>query len=192
MQHNPGGWGFGKLHAGVVQGWAAIVMGICAGSIPWFTMMVVHKRWSLLQKVDDTLGVFHTHAVAGLLGGSLTGLFAEPQLCNYFLSVTNEQGGFYGGVGGVQFGKQLAGALFIIGRNVVVTSLILLLIGLVMPLRMSEEHLLIGDDAVHGEEAYALWGDGEKYDITKHGTSDYDENIASHGLGTGRGPTVTL
>jgi len=178
--------------AGVVQGWAAIVMGICAGSIPWFTMMVVHKRWSLLQKVDDTLGVFHTHAVAGLLGGSLTGLFAEPQLCNYFLSVTNEQGGFYGGVGGVQFGKQLAGALFIIGWNVVVTSLILLLISLVMPLRMSEEHLLIGDDAVHGEEAYALWGDGEKYDITKHGTSDYDENIASHGLGTGRGPTVTL
>ena len=167
-------------------------MGICAGSIPWFTMMVVHKRWSLLQKVDDTLGVFHTHAVAGLLGGSLTGLFAEPQLCNYFLSVTNEQGGFYGGVGGVQFGEQLAGALFVIGWNVVVTSLILLLIRLVIPLRMSEEHLLIGDDAVHGEEAYALWGDGEKYDITKHGTSDYDENIASHGLGTGRGPTVTL
>jgi Amt family ammonium transporter len=29
--------------------------------------------------------------------------------------------------------------------------------------------LLIGDDAVHGEEAYALWGDGEKYDVTKHG-----------------------
>ncbi len=67
-------------------------MGICAGSIPWFTMMVVHKRWSLLQKVDDTLGVFHTHAVAGFLGGSLTGLFAEPTLCNYFVTVTNEQG----------------------------------------------------------------------------------------------------
>jgi Amt family ammonium transporter len=177
---------------GVVQGWAALVMGICSGSIPWFTMMVIHKRWSLLQKVDDTLGVFHTHAVAGFLGGSLTGLFAEPHLCNYFLGVLNERGGFYGKNGGSQFGKQLVGASFIIGWNVVVTSLLLNLIRLVVPLRMSEEHLLIGDDAVHGEEAYALWGDGEKYDITKHGVSDYDDT--NHGLGTGgtRGPTVTL
>jgi hypothetical protein len=46
---------------------------------------------------------------------------------------------------------------------------------------MSEEHLIIGDDAIHGEEAYALWGDGEKYDITKHGTSEYDDT--QHGLG---------
>jgi Amt family ammonium transporter len=30
--------------AGLVQGWAAIVMGMLSGSIPWFTMMVVHKR----------------------------------------------------------------------------------------------------------------------------------------------------
>ncbi|WOL16061.1 hypothetical protein Cni_G24843 [Canna indica] len=48
--------------AGLVQGWAAIVMGVLSGSIPWFTMMIVHKRSRLLQKVDDTLGVFHTHA----------------------------------------------------------------------------------------------------------------------------------
>lgn len=179
---------------GVVQGWAAIIMGCLSGSIPWFTMMVVHKRWSLLQKVDDTLGVFHTHAVAGSLGGCLTGLFAEPALSNYFLSVQNEQGGFYGKRrGGVQFGKQIAAALFIIGWNIVVTSIILLAIRLVIPLRMSEEHLLIGDDAVHGEEAYALWGDGEKFDITKHGNQEYDDT--HHGLGTGngtRGPTVEL
>lgn len=183
--------------AGVVQCWASILMGICSGSIPWFTMMVVHKRWTLLQRVDDTLGVFHTHAVAGSLGGTLTGLFAEPHLCNYFLSVTNEQGGFYGGKrGGRQFGKQIAGALFIIGWNIVVTSIILNVIRIIVPLRMNEELLLVGDDAAHGEEAYALWGDGEKYDITKHGVSDYDDT--NHGLGTGatatggRGPTVTL
>ncbi|GLT65860.1 hypothetical protein SLA2020_382640 [Shorea laevis] len=39
---------------------------------------------------------------------------------------------------------------------------------LVIPLRMSDEDLMIGDDAVHGEEAYALLGDGEKYDPSKH------------------------
>uniref|UniRef100_A0A453G0Z7 Ammonium transporter AmtB-like domain-containing protein n=1 Tax=Aegilops tauschii subsp. strangulata TaxID=200361 RepID=A0A453G0Z7_AEGTS len=112
--------------AGLVQGWAAIVMGILSGSIPWFTMMVVHKRSRLLMHVDDTLGVFHTHAVAGFLGGATTGLFAEPTLCGLFVPVTNSRGAFYGGNGGMQFLKQVAGALFIIGWNVIVTSIICL------------------------------------------------------------------
>ncbi|XP_019178915.1 PREDICTED: ammonium transporter 3 member 1-like [Ipomoea nil] len=156
--------------AGLVQGWSAIIMGILSGSVPWFTMMIIHKRCSLLQKIDDTLAVFHTHAVAGFLGGILTGVFAEPVLCNLFLPVTNTRGGIYGGSGGIQFLKQIVGAGFIIGWNVVVTSIICRVIGLVVPLRMSEEQLKIGDDAVHGEEAYALWGDGETYDSTLHGS----------------------
>lgn len=154
--------------AGLVQGFSAIVMGIFSGSVPWFTMMIVDKRWKLLQAVDDTLGVLHTHAVAGLLGGFLTGLLAEPTLCSYFLPVTNSRGSFYGGQGKAQVGKQLAGGLFIIGWNIVVTSIICVVIKVVVPLRMSEEELLVGDDAVHGEEAYALWGDGETYDESKH------------------------
>ncbi|KAK3411277.1 hypothetical protein EUGRSUZ_I00038 [Eucalyptus grandis] len=165
--------------AGLVQGWAAIVMGVFSGSVPWFTMMVVHKRWTLLQKIDDTLGVFHTHAVAGYMGGILTGIFAEPTLCSLFLPVPNSRGGIYGGSGGVQIGKQLVGGAFIIGWNLVVTSVICILVGLVVPLRMPEEELMIGDDAVHGEEAYALWGDGEKYDSTKHGSEDTLHNNMS-------------
>lgn len=174
--------------AGVVQGWAAIVMGVLSGSIPWFTMMVLHKKSKLLQMVDDTLGVFHTHAVAGVLGGALTGLFAEPTLCTLYFS-KSLRGAFYGGSGGKQFLKQLAGAGFIIGWNVVVTTIILLVIRLVIPLRMSDEQLLIGDDAVHGEEAYALWGDGEKYDISKHGWSD---DTTGHGDGTGQGARTII
>ncbi|MBA0599632.1 ammonium transporter 3 member 1 [Gossypium raimondii] len=169
--------------AGLVQGWAAIVFGILSGSVPWFTMMIVHKRWSLLQHIDDTLGVFHTHAIAGILGGVLTGLFAEPQLCAMFLPVVNSKGGVYGGSGGIQILKQLAGGAFIIGWNLVVTSIICVAINLIVPLRMTEEQLMIGDDAVHGEEAYALWGDGEKYDSTRHGqySDDTSHNKASIG-----------
>lgn len=37
--------------AGLVQSWAAIVMGILSGSIPWVSMMILHKKSSLLQKV---------------------------------------------------------------------------------------------------------------------------------------------
>ncbi|KAI3960338.1 hypothetical protein MKW98_017062 [Papaver atlanticum] len=116
--------------AGLVQSWAAI-------------------KSTLLQKVDDTLGVFHTHAVAGLLGGLLTGLFAEPVLCELLLPVKGSRGEFYGGTGGMQFFKQLVGALFVKVWNLLSTSIILLLIRLVIPLRMRDNQLMIGDDAAH-------------------------------------------
>jgi len=170
--------------AGVVQGWAAIAMGVLSGSIPWYTMMVLHKRSALLQKVDDTLAVFHTHAVAGLLGGALTGLFAEPTLCSLFLSVTNSKGAFYGS--GMQFIKQIVGASFVIGWNIVVTTIIMLFIKIFIPLRMPDEEILIGDDAVHGEEAYALWADGEKFDSswfsdnTQHPSEDAATGVTVH------------
>lgn len=61
-----------------------------------------------------------------------------------------------------QMGFQIAGALFVASWNVVVTSLICIFLSLFCKLRMDESDLEIGDDAVHGEEAYALWGDGER------------------------------
>ncbi|PSS14590.1 Ammonium transporter 3 member like [Actinidia chinensis var. chinensis] len=163
--------------AGVVQGWAAIIMGLLSGSIPWFSMMVLHKKIWLLKQVDDTMAVFHTHAVAGTLGGILTGLFAEPRLTRIFYMVDNWEhytGLFYGlhsgraRAGFKQIWIQIVGILFVIALNVVMTSLICLLIGLVVPLRLSEEELMGGDESVHGEQAYALWGDGEKYENSKH------------------------
>ncbi|CAO2836976.1 unnamed protein product [Amaranthus hypochondriacus] len=166
--------------AGLVQGWAAIVMGILSGSIPWFTMMIVHKKWKPMQVIDDTLGVFHTHAVAGLLGGILTGIFAHPHLTSD-LGMPNERGVIYGGDGALQIGKQVVGGLFVIGWNLFATSIICVFIKYIIPLRMSEEELLIGDDAAHGEEAYALWGDGEKYDSAVHGLLG-DDNINVHNI----------
>lgn len=59
--------------AGVIAGWGAIVMGFLSGSIPWVSMMIVGRKFSFMQHVDDTLGVVHTHAVAGFLGGFMTG-----------------------------------------------------------------------------------------------------------------------
>ncbi|XVF08318.1 hypothetical protein REPUB_Repub06bG0216200 [Reevesia pubescens] len=179
--------------AGLVQSWAAIVFGMLSGSIPWVSMMILHKKCSLLQKVDDTLGVFHTHAVAGLLGGLLTGLLAEPELCKLILPI-DTRGAFYGGNGGVQFLKQIVAALFVIGWNVVSTTIILLVIRLCIPLRMPDNELEIGDDAVHGEEAYALWGDGEKYDPKKHGwhTAYSEVTAPSPYVNGARGVTISL
>ncbi|MFA5730994.1 MAG: ammonium transporter [Acidithiobacillus sp.] len=144
--------------AGVVDGWGAIAIGISSGIIPWLSMNLLGKT-ALFRKVDDTLGVFHTHAVAGLLGGIMTGLLATKAGCAAF-SLSTPGGAIEGNWH--QVWLQLVGAAFIIVLNLVVTYILLKLISLVVPLRMSEEELLIGDDAVHGEEAYAFFGDGER------------------------------
>ncbi|KAL2478264.1 putative ammonium transporter 4 member 1 [Forsythia ovata] len=72
-----------------------------------------------------------------------------------------------------QMGIQLIGIFFIVCLNIVTTSLICLFIKLIVPLRLNEEELRIGDDAVHGEEAYALWSDGDRFENAK-GNSIYD------------------
>jgi len=167
-----------------VQGWAALLMGVFSGSIPWFTMMVIHKRSKLLQKVDDTMAVFHTHAVAGTLGGLLTGLFAEPRLNQMFYGFPGQYVGFFYGFhpnmmhsAFRQMGIQILGILFVVFVNVISTSLICLFIRLFVPLRMSEEDMEIGDEAAHGEEAYAIWGQGDKLEnsSSKYGSSLYDD-----------------
>ncbi|ERM96274.1 hypothetical protein AMTR_s00001p00163560 [Amborella trichopoda] len=91
-------------------------MGAVSGSLPWYTMMMLHRSSSLLQKVDDPLNVSHTHTVAGFIGGILSA--------------------------------------FITVWKLVVTSAICLVINQVVPLRMAEVKFKVGDDAVHGEEAY--------------------------------------
>lgn len=159
-------------------------MGIMSGSMPWFTMMVLHKRIKLLKQVDDTMAVFHTHAVAGSLGGVLVGFFAEPKLCRIFYLVDNWEhyiGLAYSlrdgrpGAGFKQMGIQMLGIVFVVIVNVVMTSIICVLIRFAVPLRLAEDELQTGDDAIHGEEAYALWGDGEKYESRHNSVYGVDE-----------------
>src|ERR1700676_1096758 len=68
--------------AGFVNGWGAIIIGIVAGIIPWLSMNKFQKT-RFMMKVDDTLGVFSTHGVAGLMGGLLVGILANPDMLMY-------------------------------------------------------------------------------------------------------------
>ncbi|KAI0483177.1 ammonium transporter AmtB-like domain-containing protein [Xylariaceae sp. FL0804] len=172
--------------AGVVAGWGAILLGLGSGSVPWFTMNILGRTAFLQRHFDDTLGVMHTHLVAGFVGGFGTGLWATEAGCKAF-GLTNPGGAVAGN--GIQLGYQVAGALFVIGWNLVWTSLILLFIRHVLriPLRMSEEQLLLGDDAVHGEEAY-VFGDADT-NVTEAGyiagrrLPDSDDHSGELGLG---------
>ena len=138
-------------------GVGAIIIGVVAASIPWFTMNKLGTSLGIFKRVDDALGVIHTHGCAGLIGGLMVGLLADPNMIVYpagtakgatAFSVT---GLFYGG-GGHQFFLQLGAAATIIVCDGVITFVLLKLIGLVVPLRMPDAILEIGDVAVHGEE----------------------------------------
>jgi ammonium transporter, Amt family len=149
--------------AGYVDGWGAIIIGICAGIIPWLSMNKLQKT-SFMMKVDDTLSVFSTHGVAGLTGGLLVGILANPDMLMY-IGTDKEAPGV--SITGLLYGNpsqlwlQALGAAFIIVYNAIATYIILKVIGFIVPLRMDEATLKVGDDAVHGETAYAIGVEGE-------------------------------
>jgi Amt family ammonium transporter len=149
--------------AGYVDGTGAIIVGVCAGIIPWLSMNKFQKL-GFMQKVDDTLGVFSTHGVAGLMGGLLTGILANPAMLQYIGTDKDAPGV---SITGLMYGNanqlllQAEGAAFIIVYNVILTFIILKVISIFVSLRMDEATLKVGDDAVHGETAYAIGVEGE-------------------------------
>jgi Amt family ammonium transporter len=132
--------------AGYVSGWGAIVIGICSGIIPWIAMYKLMPR----LKVDDPLGVFPGHGVAGLTGGLLTGVLADPNVGQYV----------YPGLTGAIFGNlyQLEIQAFAAGVTIVysfcVTYAIFKVVGKMTKLQETEAVLKVGDFAIHGEVAY--------------------------------------
>ena len=99
-------------------------------------------------KLDDPLDVFGCHGVSGIVGSILTGLFAtkivNPQI---------ENGLLYGG-GLHLIIAQILGILFTIIFVGIMTTIIVLLLKKIIPIRVSKEDELMGLDlAEHGEQA---------------------------------------
>lgn len=144
--------------AGYVNGTGALLIGIIASSIVWFSW-TYFSRVSFMRKVDDAMGVFHTHGVAGLTGGLLVGIFADPNVVVYH-KTGGPGGGAQFAVAGLLYGHpkqlllQLLAGLTIIMWDALMTFVILKVISLFTPLRMPEDMLVIGDLAAHDEEAY--------------------------------------
>src|SRR6478609_11783624 len=68
--------------AGYVNGLGAMAIGLFGSVIVWVAWNYLSKVWPF-RKVDDALGVVYTHGIAGLAGGLMVGLFADPHMIVY-------------------------------------------------------------------------------------------------------------
>jgi Amt family ammonium transporter len=143
--------------AGFVNGFAAIIIGIVGSVIPWLTMQYL-PRVNFFKRIDDTLGVMHTHLFPGAIGGLMTGLLADPNMIVYpgsgstpAFSVT---GLFYGNP--KQFVIQAAALGVIVVYDAIATFVVINIVRALVPLRMSAKHLEVGDEMVHGDVSLDL------------------------------------
>ena len=131
--------------AGFVNISGAIIMGILAGVIPFFSVALLKPRLGY----DDTLDAFGIHGVGGLLGALLTGIFADPAV--------NElgKGLLYGNPG--QLWIQTVASLATIAYSGIMTFLIFLVLKVTTGIRVEGEEEYSGlDESQHGEKAYNL------------------------------------
>ena len=129
--------------AGTAGPGGALVLGAAAGVLCFFTATRLKHKLGY----DDSLDVFGVHAVAGILGGILTGPLAAPVLGG-FGTVTEL---------GTQLWIQTKGVMFTIVWSAVLSYVILKLLDLTLGLRVDEEQEQIGLDlSLHEEKAYNL------------------------------------
>jgi ammonium transporter, Amt family len=151
--------------AGWVNGWGALAVGVIATTAVWLAWNYLSKVRPF-SKVDDALGVVYTHGIAGLLGGLMVGIFADPNMIEYgcsgahYTATTGTCAPF--SVGGLlytgsfhQLWEQSRAAIFVIAWSAVITFLLMKLIGKVLRgLRYSDEVLESGDFLIHDEVAF--------------------------------------
>ena len=129
--------------AGAAGPVGALVIGFSASIVCFFCATTLKRRLGY----DDSLDVFGVHAVGGIVGALLTGVFAAPALGG-FGTVTDIP---------AQVWVQAKGVGFTIAYTTVVTYVLLKLVGLVIRLRVHEDQEAEGLDlALHNERGYNL------------------------------------
>jgi Amt family ammonium transporter len=131
--------------AGYVPTWAAFIIGLGAGSVCYLAVKFRER-----MKWDDALDVWAAHGVGGLLGSILLGVFAYASV---------NAAGADGLVAGNAkfFGVQLTAALLVAAYAFVVTWVILKVLNLLEPIRVTDSVELEGLDSEMSErEAYIL------------------------------------
>ncbi|BCU81953.1 ammonium transporter [Polycladomyces abyssicola] len=128
-----------------VEPWAAVVIGAVAGAMSVWTAAVLER-----MGVDDPIGAFSVHGLAGVWGTLSTGFFAAPHLVEY--TGIGRPGLFYGG-GWTQLGVQALSVLVAAVYVAVVSWAIMWVMDKLFGLRISQEEEIKGLDwSEHGIE----------------------------------------
>lgn len=139
-----------------VKPWAAIVIGALAGFFMVFSVLYFDR----VAKVDDPVGAFSVHGVAGIWGTLSTGFFAAPDLVEK--TGVGKPGLFYGG-GLAQLGVQALGLVASFAFVFAASFLVMYAIKKTVGLRITREEEIIG------------------LDISEHGASGYPEQLPHGG-----------
>ncbi len=127
--------------AGFVPIWAAIVIGISSGLL---CFLAVHFKNKLGW--DDALDVWGVHGMGGVFGTIGLGIFAS--------TVVSSQSGLLEG-NYMFFIKETVAVVIAAGYAFVFTYLMLAVINLITPVKVSESDEELGlDHSLHGEKAY--------------------------------------
>ena len=129
--------------AGFVPLWASPIIGIAAGLVCYLAVQLKNK-----MKWDDALDVWGVHGVGGVLGSIMLGVFATKTINGAGANglITGESSFFF---------KEV---IAVIGASIyafVFTYLMLIIINMITPVRVSDEVERAGlDEGLHGEKAY--------------------------------------
>ena len=123
----------------------ALAIGLAAGVGCFFAATKLKRALGY----DDSLDVFGVHAVGGIIGAILTGVFAASSLGGSGLPE--------GATIGSQVGVQILGVLATIIYTAVVSFIILKVVDVLIGLRVSDEEETMGLDlSLHDERGYNL------------------------------------
>jgi Amt family ammonium transporter len=129
--------------AGFVGPTGALFIGLIAGAVSFIAATSIKRAFGY----DDALDAFGVHAIAGIVGALLTGIFVDASFGGKGLS---------DGVSIMsQFMIQAEGVAVTVVYSIIATAIILKAIDIMVGLRISEEEEVEGMDlALHNERAY--------------------------------------
>ncbi|HEY0222657.1 MAG TPA: ammonium transporter [Lactovum miscens] len=131
--------------AGYVSVLGSMIIGFLVSPLSFFMISKVKQKFGY----DDALDAFGCHGIGGMFGGIMTGILATPAL--------SPQHGFVGLIYGSSklFIANLSAVIFSVIFSALVSFIIIKVISIIMPIRVSDRAEAIGlDDSEHEETAY--------------------------------------
>ena len=126
--------------SGFVGPIGALIIGLAAGVVCFYATRIIKR----VLVIDDSLDVFPVHGVGGSLG---------LLLCAVFVNANLGGAGYAEGMNlGSQLGVQVIGLVATFAWTALATWVILKVVGLITPLRVSEEDEIEGLDLTQHEE----------------------------------------